>query len=345
MSLSRGGSRRWVARARAVVNPRWHGADLDQLVDEERRTARPMRAEHFRAQVPARADQGADARLALRLATNAVKYGAPSSASGRLSVDWNSQADALTIHWQESAGPEAQAEVTGFEPDHHWKHRRQLGGQVRFEWLARVRALTVPRGASRSAGRGESEARPANARSVRSRRASRSRGRPWSRSCWRISSPTWASRSSARKRVAARKRRHRERARRSHSRRQSVGRLVYRSRPARRQGRAVHLRHRLPHESIERRFAQPDPEKPVEREVLEALLGRSGHDAPLRSVATAERLPISAGGVVCGRADNVAIEAAAAQASTSSVARRRCRADRRLNSNVLRRSISRSVGR
>ena len=42
------------------------------------------------------------------------------------------------------------------------------------------------------------------------------------------------------------------------------------------------------HESIDRRFAHnPILEKPVEREVLEELLGRSGNDAPLRSVATA----------------------------------------------------------
>ena len=41
-------------------------------------------------------------------------------------------------------------------------------------------------------------------------------------------------------------------------------------------------------ESIDRRFAHiPVLQKPIEREVLEELLGRSSNDAPLRSVATA----------------------------------------------------------
>ena len=42
------------------------------------------------------------------------------------------------------------------------------------------------------------------------------------------------------------------------------------------------------HESIDRRFAHsPILEKPVEREVLEEMLGRSSDDTPVRNVATA----------------------------------------------------------
>ena len=39
------------------------------------------------------------------LAANAAKYGALSSASGRLSVAWELQADALTIHWRSRRAP------------------------------------------------------------------------------------------------------------------------------------------------------------------------------------------------------------------------------------------------
>jgi CheY-like chemotaxis protein len=84
------------------------------------------------------------------LATNAVKYGALSSISGRLKVSWELKPSTLVLHWQESGGPRARkpaqlgfgtriivASVEG-----------QLGGQAKFQWgdggLHCI--LTIPRG-------------------------------------------------------------------------------------------------------------------------------------------------------------------------------------------------------
>ena len=50
---------------------------------------------------------------------------------------------------------------------------------------------------------------------------------------------------------------------------------------------AFHTLNRATGNRVRREFIDSETEKPVEREVLEALLGRSSNDAPLRSVATA----------------------------------------------------------
>ncbi len=90
---------------------RWQGANLRQIVDEE---LAPYRAEH-RERVtadgppamllPATAQAVA---LALHeLATNAAKYGALSTDTGKLQLTWSIGPEALEVEWLETGGPPA----------------------------------------------------------------------------------------------------------------------------------------------------------------------------------------------------------------------------------------------
>jgi len=144
-----------LSRAHALLSSsRWQGADLDKLADEE---LAPYRSSHvdrlgiFGPKVTLEPTKAQTLALALHeLATNAVKYGALSSASGKLALWWETQPDALTIHWHETAGPETHApSVTGFGTQIiTGSIERQLGGKTKFEWLpAGLRCtLTIPRG-------------------------------------------------------------------------------------------------------------------------------------------------------------------------------------------------------
>ncbi|MEA2874135.1 MAG: hypothetical protein QOH67_4111 [Hyphomicrobiales bacterium] len=144
-----------LSRAHALLSSsRWQGADLDKLADDE---LAPYRSSHldrlsiFGPKVTLEPTKAQTLALALHeLATNAAKYGALSSASGKLALWWEVQSDALTIHWHETAGPETHApSVTGFGTQIiTGSIERQLGGKTRFEWLpAGPRCtLTIPRG-------------------------------------------------------------------------------------------------------------------------------------------------------------------------------------------------------
>jgi PAS domain S-box-containing protein len=145
-----------LSRAHTVLShSRWQGADLTGLVEEELAPYRGDRSgDRIETVGPAVSLQPASAQtltLALHeLATNAVKYGALSSISGRLKVSWELKPSTLVLHWQESGGPRARkpaqlgfgtriivASVEG-----------QLGGQAKFQWgdggLHCI--LTIPRG-------------------------------------------------------------------------------------------------------------------------------------------------------------------------------------------------------
>lgn len=73
------------------------------------------------------------------LATNAAKYGALSVPGGRIAVEWGSTSDGrLVLHWTETGGPPVRAPSrrgfgTGLIES---TVRRQLGGEVRFDWRA-----------------------------------------------------------------------------------------------------------------------------------------------------------------------------------------------------------------
>jgi CheY-like chemotaxis protein len=70
------------------------------------------------------------------LATNAAKHGALSSPSGKITLDWQLQSDALTLNWAENGGPGIASPssrsfglkviVASIE--------QQLGGKAAFDW-------------------------------------------------------------------------------------------------------------------------------------------------------------------------------------------------------------------
>ena len=97
-----------LARAHALLSDsRWHGADLATLVAEE---LAPYRAgDKIKFNGPDISLQPATAQglaLALHeLATNAAKHGALSSSSGKITLDWQLQGEALTLNWAENGGP------------------------------------------------------------------------------------------------------------------------------------------------------------------------------------------------------------------------------------------------
>ena len=75
------------------------------------------------------------------LATNAAKYGALSSAHGRLDVSWSSDSNAsghiiVTLHWRESGGPQvAPPTRKGFGTDVIETFALERpGGKVDYHW-------------------------------------------------------------------------------------------------------------------------------------------------------------------------------------------------------------------
>jgi CheY-like chemotaxis protein len=153
-----------------LSNSRWQGADLGKLVNEELAPFRSTHAERMAVSGPEILLEPTKAQtlaLALHeLAANAAKYGALSSASGRLMVRWTLEADALVIQWHETAGPEThKPSVTGFGTKIiTGSIERQLGGKTEFEWAPTgLRCtLTVPRGERLAAAPAASELRPAS---------------------------------------------------------------------------------------------------------------------------------------------------------------------------------------
>ncbi len=128
-----------LSRAHTLLSDsRWHGADLATLVAEE---LAPYRAgDKIKFEGPDISLQPATAQglaLALHeLATNAAKYGALSSPTGKIDLDWQLQGDALTLRWAENGGPSIvqpssrsfglKVIVASIE--------QQLGGTASFDW-------------------------------------------------------------------------------------------------------------------------------------------------------------------------------------------------------------------
>lgn len=114
------------------------GALVDQLLAPHR-----GEEEQCRVSGPALAiGVAAAARLALvihELATNAAKYGALSTPSGSLRVEWREQGERLELTWEEEGGPrtgDAPGEP-GFGTKLIDETVRQLGGAIRHSWEAR----------------------------------------------------------------------------------------------------------------------------------------------------------------------------------------------------------------
>src|SRR6185295_2967575 len=127
---------------RLLASSRWEGADLNRLVEEEFAPYRAERHERVSSHGPVVLLPPAIAQtiaLALHeLATNAAKYGALSTASGRVTLTWRTEPAKLELVWVESGGPKvspptrrgygSRAIIAGIE--------RQLGGVVNFDWQA-----------------------------------------------------------------------------------------------------------------------------------------------------------------------------------------------------------------
>ena len=108
------------------------------------------------------------------LVTNSAKYGALSSLSGQLSIDWTVDGETLALTWEESGGPEVREPTSrGFGTRSLMASvESQLGGQAVFDWRAEglVCRLQVPLvrkaefGGADSARRARSRRRPCNGR-------------------------------------------------------------------------------------------------------------------------------------------------------------------------------------
>jgi PAS domain S-box-containing protein len=141
-----------LARAHTLLSDsRWHGADLATLVADE---MAPYRAgDKVKCGGPDISLQPATAQglaLALHeLATNAAKHGALSSPSGKITLDWQLESDALTLLWTENGGPHIahptqrsfglKVIVASIE--------QQLGGKASFDWNPKGlrAAFSIPR--------------------------------------------------------------------------------------------------------------------------------------------------------------------------------------------------------
>jgi two-component sensor histidine kinase/DNA-binding response OmpR family regulator len=132
---------RALSRAHMLLSrSRWEGADLGKLVDEELAPYRAGEAETVIACGPRVVLHPATAQalaLALHeLATNAAKYGALSSASGKVTLAWEQTPESLTLRWTESGGPRAEAPCSeGYGTRViSASIERQLGGRAAFDW-------------------------------------------------------------------------------------------------------------------------------------------------------------------------------------------------------------------
>ena len=128
-----------LARAHTLLSDsRWHGADLATLVAEELAPycgGDRVAISGPDISMPPSTAQGL--ALALHeLATNTVKHGALSSMTGKLSLSWRLQGDALTLQWDERGGPHvAPPAARNFGLKVILASiEQQLDGTVTFDW-------------------------------------------------------------------------------------------------------------------------------------------------------------------------------------------------------------------
>jgi two-component sensor histidine kinase/DNA-binding response OmpR family regulator len=129
-----------LSRAHTLLSEsRWQGADLIKLVDEELSPYRTS-ADKIVASGPDVSLRPVTAQilaLALHeLATNAAKYGALSSPSGKVKLSWQLDAECLRMRWIEAGGPAARPPTAqGFGTKIITASvASQLGGDAAFDW-------------------------------------------------------------------------------------------------------------------------------------------------------------------------------------------------------------------
>jgi PAS domain S-box-containing protein len=140
-----------LARVHTILSlSSWQGAEIGKLVDEELApyaTGDQITSRGTDIQLqPATAQTLA---LALHeLVTNSAKYGALSTLSGRLSLHWAIQGDALELVWEEKDGPLVEKPASrGFGTRSVIASiESQLGGQADFNWRSEglICRLSVP---------------------------------------------------------------------------------------------------------------------------------------------------------------------------------------------------------
>ncbi len=131
-----------LSRVHTVLSQsRWQGADLAGLVNEELAPYRTQDGARVHASGPEIVLQPATAQtLALvlhELVTNAAKYGALSTMSGEVALNWKWEGSTIEFRWKESGGPAAnKPNGQGFGTRIVLASiERQLGGRVAFDWL------------------------------------------------------------------------------------------------------------------------------------------------------------------------------------------------------------------
>jgi len=130
-----------LARAHSLLSAsRWRGANIAVLIQEELAPYRTQNFDRVRISGASLSLEPSTAQalaLALHeLATNAAKYGALSSPSGRVEVAWELKGAQLELLWTERGGPPpGPAEPGGFGIRViRASVESQLGGVVEFDW-------------------------------------------------------------------------------------------------------------------------------------------------------------------------------------------------------------------
>src|SRR5689334_11931324 len=130
-----------LSRAHTILSlSRWQGADMRGLVEEELapyRTGETAKVETSGPNVSLQPAAAQSLALALHeLVTNAAKYGALSSLSGRVHLAWELNPGTLVLKWTESGGPATQAPSSpGFGTRIITASiEGQLAGQTVFDW-------------------------------------------------------------------------------------------------------------------------------------------------------------------------------------------------------------------
>jgi PAS domain S-box-containing protein len=140
-----------LARVHTVLSlSSWQGAKIRKLVDEELAPyAMGDQVSLCGSEVQLQPATAQTLALALHeLVTNSAKYGALSTLSGRLSINWEIAADSLLLAWEERGGPQVQKPTSsGFGTRSVIASiESQLGGKAEFDWRSEglICRLLVP---------------------------------------------------------------------------------------------------------------------------------------------------------------------------------------------------------
>ncbi|HLH97260.1 MAG TPA: response regulator [Xanthobacteraceae bacterium] len=157
-----------LSRAHVLLSQsRWQGANLGRILDEELAPYRRSEGDRIVASGPEVFLDPATAQiLALtlhELATNAAKYGALSSSSGRVALTWQLGPNHLSMRWTETGGPVVRVPVTeGYGTRVIGASvERQLDGSAIFDWRPEGLSftMTIPLGEKSSPAGAKPDAR------------------------------------------------------------------------------------------------------------------------------------------------------------------------------------------